>query len=72
MNGIRTINLKFPEWQYTYGQGETRIGKNRKVKKEEKKDNKDNEDKEGNENKDTDTHIKASHEIFIIDWPKTK
>jgi DNA adenine methylase len=22
--------FEFPEWQYTYGQGETRIGKNRK------------------------------------------
>ena len=23
--------FEFPEWQYTYGQGETRIGKNRKL-----------------------------------------
>jgi DNA adenine methylase len=22
--------FEYPEWQYTYGQGETRIGKNRK------------------------------------------
>lgn len=29
--------LKYPEWQYTYGQGETRIGKNRKESN--KKDN---------------------------------
>jgi len=36
----------FPEWQYTYGQGEKRIGKNRL---------------NGNG-----THIKKSHEIFII------
>ena len=28
-------HFEFPEWQYTYGQGETRIGKNRKKSKEE-------------------------------------
>jgi DNA adenine methylase len=28
-------HFEFPEWQYTYGQGETRIGKNRKNSKEE-------------------------------------
>lgn len=37
--------FKYPVWQYTFGQGETRIGKNRK------------------------THIKKSHEIFIICEP---
>jgi len=41
----------FPEWQYTYGQGEKRIGKNRI------------------EN-GTNSHIKESHEIFIISPPK--
>ena len=25
--------FEYPEWQYTYGQGETRIGKNREIKK---------------------------------------
>ena len=41
----------FPEWQYTYGQGEKRIGKNRI------------------EN-GTNSHIKESHEIFIISPPQ--
>jgi DNA adenine methylase len=27
--------FEYPEWQYTYGQGETRIGKNRKNAEEE-------------------------------------
>ena len=40
----------FPEWQYTYGQGEKRIGKNR------------------TEN-GTHSHIKESHEIFIVSSP---
>ena len=25
----KDYKFEFPEWQYTYGQGETRIGKNR-------------------------------------------
>jgi DNA adenine methylase len=44
----------FPSWQYTYGQGETRIGKNRKEK----------------EVSSEITHVKESHEIFIICPPK--
>ena len=27
----KNFTIEFPEWQYTYGQGETRIGKNRKL-----------------------------------------
>ena len=27
------FKFEYPEWQYTYGQGETRIGKNRKEAK---------------------------------------
>jgi len=34
----KDYTMMFPEWQYTYGQGETRIGKNRKQAK--KEDNK--------------------------------
>lgn len=41
----------FPEWQYSYGQGETRIGKNRKNNITEEK---------------IDSHVKESHEIIII------
>ena len=44
--------LEYPEWQYTYGQGETRIGKNRLQKQED-------EQKTAN-------NVKVSHEIFII------
>jgi DNA adenine methylase len=33
----KEYKFEFPEWQYTYGQGETRIGKNRKTA--EKQDN---------------------------------
>ena len=47
--------LEYPEWQYTYGQGETRIGKNRLQKQED-------EQKMAN-------NVKESHEIFIIKWP---
>ena len=42
--------LEYPTWQYTYGQGETRIGKNRI-------------------NSMKNDNIKASHEIFIVNWP---
>jgi len=52
----------YPSWQYTYGQGETRVGKNRK---EQKKDN-SNENTNNNESKD---NVKESHEIFIICEP---
>ena len=31
----KDCKFEFPEWQYTYGQGETRIGKNRKNSEEE-------------------------------------
>ena len=31
----KDYKLEYPEWQYTYGQGETRIGKNRKEAKKE-------------------------------------
>lgn len=31
----KDYQLEFPDWQYTYGQGETRIGKNRKEAKKE-------------------------------------
>ena len=48
--------LEYPEWQYTYGQGETRIGKNRLQKQED-------EQKTAN-------NVKESHEIFIIKWPE--
>lgn len=53
----------YPSWQYTYGQGETRVGKNRK---EQKKDN-SNENTDNNESK---VNIKESHEIFIICEPQ--
>ena len=48
----------YPKWQYTYGQGEKRVGKNRKDKKEEDK----SEEKKEN--------VKESHEIFIICEPQ--
>jgi DNA adenine methylase len=48
----------YPKWQYTYGQGEKRIGKNRK-----NMSNTLNNDNENN------TNIKESHEIFIISEP---
>ena len=44
----------YPSWQYTYGQGEKRIGKNRK----------------NNENIKEKENIKESHEIFIICKPQ--
>jgi len=46
----------FPKWQYTYGQGETRIGKNRKQDAAVTDTDPDN--------------IKESHEIFIICYPQ--
>lgn len=45
----------FPEWQYTYGQGETRIGKNRQQNQDQEQKNK---------------NIKESHEIIIVCPPK--
>jgi len=42
----------FPKWQYTYGQGETRIGKNRVIASTDKGDEPE--------------HTKKSSEIFII------
>ena len=48
----------FPSWQYTYGQGETRIGKNREEA------SRGRHTEEGNA-----TNIKQSHEIFIICEP---
>jgi DNA adenine methylase len=39
----KDYKLEYPEWQYTYGQGETRVGKNRKEA------NKDNNIKESHE-----------------------
>jgi DNA adenine methylase len=82
----KEYKFEFPEWQYTYGQGETRVGKNRKAdkkddknsdKNDDKKDDKNsdkNDDKKDDKNNDKDkgVHIKASHEIFIISWPKSK
>lgn len=50
----------YPKWQYTYGQGEKRIGKNRKKKEDENIDVK--EYKKDN--------VKESHEIFIICDPQ--
>ena len=44
----------FPEWQYTYGQGETRIGKNRE------------QASETTENIIVSQHTKKSSELFII------
>lgn len=35
----RDYTLEYPEWNYTYGQGETRIGKNRKESNENEKSN---------------------------------
>ena len=53
----------FPKWQYTYGQGEKRVGKNRKNKQENEKKN----DKGGKKE-----NVKESHEIFIICEPQSK
>lgn len=71
----KDYKFEYPEWQYTYGQGETRIGKNRK--KDDKEDDKDNNDKEDDKDKDNDNpddnkkcNVKKSHEIFIICWPQ--
>lgn len=73
----KDYKFEYPEWQYTYGQGETRIGKNRK--KDDKEDDKDNNDKEDDKDKDKDNdnpddnkkcNVKKSHEIFIICWPQ--
>lgn len=75
----KDYKFEYPEWQYTYGQGETRIGKNRK--KDDKEDDKDNNDKEDDKDKDKDKdndnpddnkkcNVKKSHEIFIICWPQ--
>lgn len=54
----------YPSWQYTYGQGETRVGKNRK---DQKKDNVDENTDNNNESKE---NVKESHEIFIICDPQ--
>jgi len=53
----KEYHFEYPEWQYTYGQGETRIGKNRQSK----------QSKQSNKANDT---IKESHEILIIKWPE--
>jgi len=45
----KDFEFHFPIWQYTMGQGETRIGSNRK---------------------NTETHVKKSHEILIFCPPK--
>ena len=69
----KDYKFEYPEWQYTYGQGETRIGKNRK--KDDKEDDKDNNDKEDDKDNDNPEdnkkcNVKKSHEIFIICWPQ--
>ena len=56
----KECHFEYPEWQYTYGQGETRIGKNRQSKQSE-------QSKQSNKANDT---IKESHEILIIKWPE--
>ena len=53
----------YPKWQYTYGQGEKRVGKNRKNKKEE-------ENIGGETETDKKDNVKESHEIFIICDPQ--
>ena len=65
----KDYKFEYPEWQYTYGQGETRIGKNRKEddKEEDKDDNNDIEDEKDDNKK---FNVKKSHEIFIICWPQ--
>lgn len=59
--GVRELykdcKFEYPEWQYTYGQGETRIGKNRQ--------------QSTNDNiKAQLPWVKESHEIIIIKWPQ--
>lgn len=59
--GVRELykdcKFEYPEWQYTYGQGETRIGKNRQ--------------QTTNDNiKASLPWVKESHEIIIIKWPQ--
>jgi DNA adenine methylase len=59
----------FPEWQYTYGQGETRIGKNRNCVSS-------NTDTTTNVDnavllQTTPQHVKKSSELFIICPPST-
>ncbi len=59
--GVRELykdcKFEYPEWQYTYGQGETRVGKNRL--------------QTTNDNaKETMPWVKESHEIIIIKWPQ--
>lgn len=59
--GVRELykdcKFEYPEWQYTYGQGETRIGKNRQ--------------QTTNDNiKAPLPWVKESHEIIIIKWPE--
>jgi DNA adenine methylase len=56
----KECHFEYPEWQYTYGQGETRIGKNRQSKQSKQSEQ---------SNKANDT-IKESHEILIIKWPE--
>ena len=51
----------YPKWQYTYGQGEKRVGKNRKKKEDENIDVKEEGKKD---------NVKESHEIFIICEPQ--
>lgn len=59
----------YPKWQYTYGQGEKRVGKNRKENKDKKEgDKKDTDKKE--DVKDKKDNVKESHEIFIICEPQ--
>ena len=48
----------FPEWQYTYGQGETRIGKNRSHAPQ--------DTNHVVSVQDTPQHVKKSSELFII------
>jgi DNA adenine methylase len=44
------FRMETPSWQYTYGQGETRIGKNR----------------EGGFEEESRAHVKESHELLIL------
>ena len=59
-NNYSEFKQVFPEWQYTYGQGETRVGKNRKNTNIDKNTTID-KSKES-----TSLNVKDSHEIFII------
>tara|TARA_B100001769_G_scaffold275214_1_gene276343 strand:- start:7435 stop:8763 length:1329 start_codon:yes stop_codon:yes gene_type:complete len=69
----KEYKFEYPEWQYTYGQGETRVGKNRMNNSTNSTqvtiDDVTQNVKEEINNADKKNNIKESHEIFIISWP---